>query len=101
LARFALSFIPVIELLFVVVHKDIPIPVMHRICGLGPKNAALGLWIEMGIGQAGRGFIVGFSCGVRKVLGLFRGRCSVALMATPAFLFNAQCLHHTFSTAFT
>lgn len=39
-----------------VVHKDIPIAVMHRIKSFGFKNPVCFLWIEMGIaGSAGDG----------------------------------------------
>lgn len=35
----------------VVVHKDIPIPVMHRITPFGAQFGPASLWIEMGIGS--------------------------------------------------
>lgn len=37
----------------VVVHKDIPIPVMHRITPFGAQFGPASLWIEMGIGSEG------------------------------------------------
>lgn len=39
----------------VVVHKDIPIPVMHRITPFGAQFDPASLWIEMGIGSEGWG----------------------------------------------
>jgi len=41
---------PVFEFAGTVVHKDIPIPVMHRICRFETEMKVRSLWIEMGIG---------------------------------------------------
>jgi hypothetical protein len=40
---------PVFEFAGTVVHKDIPIPVMHRICRRKTEMKVRSLWIEMGI----------------------------------------------------
>lgn len=39
---------PVFEFAGTVVHKDIPIPVMHRICRFETEMKVRSLWIEMG-----------------------------------------------------
>jgi hypothetical protein len=60
----------------VVVHKDIPMPVMHRITPFGARIASLRLWIEMGIADDS-GFVPVHR---RDVIRVHRSVCARALV---------------------